>query len=250
MISPNNLKYKIINNEFQNNLKQEVRNIRNSDKITVFADKTKNLYNDTIQNVDRKLLESITKDYKKCDESKVNDINKEASEIAKPFKTTKDQTLADRNDVLDKNEAFITFKDTKDGFPGRVQTRLINRSKSNIGIISKAILDRVNKNLRTKTGLNQWKSSQDVLSWFNSLEDKQNYTFVKLDIVSFYPSITEELLMDAINWAKTLTPVSNDEIKIIMHSRRSLLFHKKKPWIKKENPDFDVTQGSNDGVQL
>ena len=250
LISPNNLTYKIINNEFQNNFKQEVRNIKNSDRVTVFADKTRNLYKDTVQSVDAKLMESITKDYKRCDETKVNEINTEAAEIAKSFPTSKDQTLADRIDVLDRNEAFITFKDTKEGFPGRVQTRLINRSKSNIGIISKAILDRINQNLRTKTGLNQWKSSQDVLNWFNNLADKQNYTFLKLDIVSFYPSITEELLLDAINWAKTLTPISNEEIKIIIHSRKSLLFYKKKPWIKKDNPNFDVTQGSNDGAEI
>ena len=71
-----------------------------------------------------------------------------------------------------------------------------------------------------------------------------------MDIVSFYPSITEELLLDAINWAKTLTPISNEEIKIIIHSRKSLLFYKKKPWIKKDNPNFDVTQGSNDGAEI
>ena len=207
------------------------------------------MYKDTVQSVDAKLMESITKDYK-SDEIKVNEINTEAAEIAKSFPTSKDQTLADRIDVLDRNEAFITFKDTKEGFPGRIQTRLINRSKSNIGIISKVILDRINQNLRTKTGLNQWKSSQDVLSWFNNLQDKQNYTFLKLDIVSFYPSITEELLLDAINWAKTFTPITNDESKIIIHSRKSLLFYKKKPWIKKDNPNFDVTQGSNDGAEI
>ena len=72
LISPNNLTYKIINNEIQNNLKQEVRNIKNSDRVTVFADKTRNLYKDTVQSVDAKLMESITKDYKRCDETKVN----------------------------------------------------------------------------------------------------------------------------------------------------------------------------------
>ena len=42
----------------------------------------------------------------------------------------------------------------------------------------------------------------------------------------------------------------HDEIKIIIHSRKSLLSYKKKPWIKKDNPNFDVTQGSNDGAEI
>ena len=128
--------------------------------------------------------------------------------------------------VMQKNDCFISFKDHKDGFPGRVETRLINPSKTNIGKISKVILQRINSNLRLKTGLNQLQSSDQVITWFNGLNDKHNYTFLKLDIVSFYPSISEDLLNTAISWAKTLNPISNDEIKIIKNCRKSFLFHK------------------------
>ena len=89
--------------------------------------------------------------------------------------------------------------------------------------------------MRAKTGLNQWQSSDQAISWFNGILNKQNFTFLKLDIVAFYPSISEELLDKAISWAKNLEPITNEEIKIIKHARKSFLFHKRECWVKKGN---------------
>jgi hypothetical protein len=73
---------------------------------------------------------------------------------------------------------------------------------------------------------------------------------MQFDIVDFYPSITENLLMDAINYAAQHTDVSDKDIEIIMHARKSLLFNKDEPWIKKTNDStFDVTMGSYDGAE-
>ena len=88
------------------------------------------------------------------------------------------------------------------------------------------------------------------MSWFKNIQNKEKYTFLKLDIVSFYSSISEELLDLAISWAKTLVQITNEEVKIIKHSRKSFLFHKKECWIKKDNKDHDVTMGSNDGAEV
>ena len=250
LISPSNLKYKPITNHFQNNLKDEVNRFRNSDKITVFADKTKNIYHVPVDQYARKVQESITKDYQKCNPSSINEVNTEAANIANNFPVGENKTLADRIDVLKKNECFISYKDHKDGFPGRIDTRLINPSKTNIGKISKVILQRINSNLRIKTGLNQWQSSDQAISWFNNIRNKQRFTFLKLDIVSFYPSISEELLDKTIKWAKTLCPITNDEVKIIKHCRKSFLFHKNECWVKKGNKEHDVTMGSNDGAEI
>ena len=35
-----------------------------------------------------------------------------------------------------------------------------------------------------------------------------------------------------------------------MEARRSILFMEGKPWVKKSNPDFDVTMGSFDGAEI
>ena len=250
LISPNNLKYKPVNNQFQTDLKNDVRRFQNSDKVTVFGDKTKNLYHVPVNEYQKKLHDSITTEYEKCDPVRIKEVNAEAAGLADTFPVGDNKTLADRVDILQKNECFVSFKDHKPGFPGRIETRLINPSKSNIGKISKQILQRINSNLRVKTDLNQWQSSDQVVSWFKNIQNKEKYTFLKLDIVSFYSSISEELLDQAISWAKTLVQITNEEVKIIKHSRKSFLFHKNECWIKKDNKDHDVTMGSNDGAEV
>ena len=69
-----------------------------------------------------------------------------------------------------------------------------------------------------------------------------------MDIVEFYPSITEELLNKALDWASTVAdePVSQESRDIIRHARKALLFSKPPsgsasiPWVKKDGL-FDVT---------
>ena len=36
----------------------------------------------------------------------------------------------------------------------------------------------------------------------------------------------------------------------VMHSRRSLLYNKGEPWVKKEDEHFDVTMGAYDGAEV
>ena len=74
---------------------------------------------------------------------------------------------------------------------------------------------------------------------------------MQFDIEQFYPSISKELLLKAITYAKTLVNISDEEINTIMHSRKSLLFNNTDIWIKKNgDPDFDVMMGSFDGAEL
>ena len=72
-----------------------------------------------------------------------------------------------------------------------------------------------------------------------------------MNIESFYPSISEELLTNAIHFTKKHTMITDQDINIIMHCRKSILFHNGSPWVKKDNEDmFDVTMGSFDGVEV
>ncbi|PIK51687.1 hypothetical protein BSL78_11407 [Apostichopus japonicus] len=51
--------------------------------------------------------------------------------------------------------------------------------------------------------------------------------------------------------AKDHTHISNQDVQIIMHSRKSLLFDNGTPWMKKGHNDlFDVTMGSYDGAEV
>ena len=71
------------------------------------------------------------------------------------------------------------------------------------------------------------------------------------DIEEFYPSISKELLQKAMNHALTFVRINNEKIYLIMHSRKALLFDSNNIWIKKDDePNFDVTMGSYDGVEI
>ena len=101
----------------------------------------------------------------------------------------------------------------------------MNPAKTKVGIVSKQIVEKININVRGTTHLQQWKNTQDVIDWFSNLKDKSDKTFIKFDIVDFYPSISEELLERAINYAKSVSAITEQQESIIWHSRKSLLFN-------------------------
>ncbi|PIK55408.1 hypothetical protein BSL78_07679 [Apostichopus japonicus] len=148
-------------------------------------------------------------------------------------------------------QAFITVKDHKENFENNLPCRLINTAKSETGLISKVILDRINNAVRTATKVNQWRSTLSVIEWFRNIQNKDKHTFISFDIVEFYPSITRSLLEKAIAMAKEHTHISNQDIQIIMHSKKSILFDNGTPWRKKGHIHlFDVTTGSYDGAEV
>ena len=89
-----------------------------------------------------------------------------------------------------------------------------------------------------------------MITWFKNIKSKSSSSFIKFDIVDFYPSISKDLLLKAINFAKSVTPIQDKFIETILHSRKTLLFNKNDVWVKKDNPDFDVTMGSYDGAEV
>ena len=105
--------------------------------------------------------------------------------------------------------------------------------------------------MREKLKYNQWRNTDSVIDWFKNLPDKQNSAFIKFDIVSFYPSISLRLLRRAFSFAKRELKIKKEVYQTILNARKSFLFHKEAPWIKKNSRDhFDVTEGSYDGAEV
>ena len=65
----------------------------------------------------------------------------------------------------------------------------------------------------------------------------------------YYPSISEKLMKEALDWASGIVEITDDEKKIIISSRKSLLYKDKIAHKKKNSGDFDVTMGSYDGAE-
>ena len=58
-------------------------------------------------------------------------------------------------------------------------------------------------------------------------------SFLQLDIVDFYPSISEELLDKSIEFAKGLIDIDQDIISTIKNARKTLLFNEGVAWQKR-----------------
>jgi len=87
-------------------------------------------------------------------------------------------------------DSFITLKDHEPDFVSNPTWRLINPSKSEIGIISENILDRINKEVIQATKVNLWKSTNNTIEWFKEIPEKEKHAFVTFDVcIHIYLSI-------------------------------------------------------------
>ena len=242
----NDVEFDSKRNHLQRQLKTDINLIRSSDVLTVPADKSPNLYEMDTNQYRRLLQNNVTTTYKKSPTEFKAAIDSEAKAIASSL------NLADRIDCIAKKDAFITLKDHKENFMINPKCRLINPTKTEIGHISKAYLERIVADVTKATNFNQWRNTSTVINWFKEIPDKQRHRFVKFDICDFYPSISEDLVDKAIAFARLHTDVSEEEVRVIKHARKSLLFSGNAEWTKKNanNDLFDVTMGSFDGAEL
>ena len=239
-----NIKFRKVKNDFQKKLSADIREIQRSQKTVTPADKTSNMYRLKKDEYNKLLNDAITATYKKASRKKEERINTAGKKFAKEAK------IADKMEVNANNGCFVTLKDHKENFANNPKTRLINPAKNEIGRISKVILDNINKELLKKLKLNQWKSTGSAIDWFKTIERKNECKFMVFDIEQFYPSIKEETLLKALDFAKSNTKVLKKDIDVIRHARRSLLFNQGVTWVKKEDENFDVTMGAYDGAEI
>ena len=181
MMMIKNIQFKYIKNDFQKQLKKDISEIQKCEKVLIPTDKSRNIYKMETADYDKLLHDNITKIYKKSDQRNINNINRDAKKIAV------DLDLEDRIEKMQESESYITVKDHKEDFSHRLSCRLINPSKSDIGKISKYVLDKINQKLRSVTEVNQWKNSHSVIEWFKNIRNKRNASFFVFDIESFYP---------------------------------------------------------------
>ena len=155
--------------------------------------------------------------------------------------------IDDRIEKIEQREAYINVKNHKESFPQKLSIHLINPSKSDIGKISKILLDKINKLLTLNTNVNQWQNTTTVIDWFKNLVNKKQCSFIQFDVGNFYPLILLNLFSKTIQYASPIMEIFDSDMATIKHSRKTLLFHNNQPWEKKSGyPDFDVPMGCYD----
>ena len=149
MLMVKKIQFHKINNNFQQKLKEDIKDIKPINKVLVPANKSRNIYKLENDQYCKLLREDVTKTYKKSNFNKVCNINNKVKKI------TENLPVADRIDKLQEKKAYITIQDHKDDFPNKISCQLINPCKSSIGKISKAVLDRINTAVQNHTKLSQ-----------------------------------------------------------------------------------------------
>ena len=239
-----NIQFKHIHSNFQRQLRSECETIENEEQLLVSADKTSNFYKVKPEEYNKMLEKEINDEYKKAKEPFIEEINNAHKKVVRSL------DLSDRVFQTKKSESFITLKDHKPNFENSPSCRLIAPTKCEIGRISHQILAKIVENVRIKSKLKQWKNVYSCLDWFKDLKNKSKLSFIIFDIASFYPSITCKLLVEALKWAKKFTDISSEDIKIILEARKVFLVSKGEFWVKKNNPEFDVTMGGYDSAEV
>ena len=146
-------------------------------------------------------------------------------------------------------QAFVTIKDHKENYRNNPKWRLLNPTKPELGKISKRLTEKINVIVKIKTKLNLLKNTNSATQWYSDLRQKHKLTFIQLDVIGMYGSITEELFLKALKWAEQFIDISEEEKEILLQSKKSTLYHDNKPWEKKGGKNFDVTEGSYDGAE-
>ena len=103
--------------------------------MLVFADKSTNLYGLSQDHYEKLLHDNITQTYQKtCCQTKKK-IDRETRKFAKSL------GLDERMECYSEQSVFITLKDHKANFKNNTKCRLINPSKSKVGLVSKHYLN-------------------------------------------------------------------------------------------------------------
>ena len=239
------IKFRKMRNNIQQKMYEDMRKFKESEKIFVKSDKSGNLYKIEKEKYRQMIFKEVVKNYKKAPPNLEKELNNEAKMLAHKL------GIVDRVEKYNTKNCFITIKDHKSNFKTNPECMLINPAKTQIGRISKIIVQEICESLRRVLNINQWRSTNECIKWFEEYEKDNRCSFIKYDIKDFYPSITEKTLDRALDLAKEYMVIPLDKVGIIKHCRKTLLYYEDSVWIKKgEGGNFDVSIGAYDGAQI
>ena len=117
--------------------------------------------------------------------------------------------------------------------------------------MSKQLVNKINSDVIGKLQFNQWRNTNALLKWLHNITDKSNCIFIQFEIREFFPLITEKILHQTLKFGKQHTNIYKNNLRIINHGRKSLLFSDNNTWKKKLiDSCFGVTMRSFDGAEI
>jgi hypothetical protein len=105
-----NVKFRLSKDQYQTYLANDLKKINSFPNIFIFADKTRNTHETSLNTYNELLRDNITKTYKHGSEDFIDEIDSKLKEISSRL------GIGDRNERMKKREAFISLKDHKENF--------------------------------------------------------------------------------------------------------------------------------------
>ena len=124
------------------------------------ADKAKNMYKISLSKYQEILRNKITDNYKIDNENTIYQINNNTCKLANKLH------IEDRLGKFKMKDAYILFKVHKPNFRKKLQSRLINPSKTELGKVSKNIIQILFLMWKKNCHSNLWKNSNGTIEWF------------------------------------------------------------------------------------
>ena len=119
--------------------------------------KSRNIFIIQKDDYNKYVRDYVTQTHKCSTANRVKNINYKAKLLAEKL------AIDDRIEKIEETEAYITVKDHKDGFPHKLSFCLIKPFKSDIGKISKKLLEKIKKIVILNTNVNQSKNTTTVI---------------------------------------------------------------------------------------
>ena len=173
------IKFRKMRNNIQQKRYEDMRRFKESEKIFVKSDKSGNLYEIEKEKYKQMISKEVVKNYKKAPPDLEKELNNEAKMLAHKL------GIVDRVEKYNAKNCFIAIKDHKSNFKSNPECRLINPAKTQIGWISKIIVQEICESLRLALNINQWRSTNDCIKWFEEYEKDDRCSFIRYDIKDF-----------------------------------------------------------------
>ena len=84
--------------------------------------------------------------------------------------------------------------------------------------------------------------------WIKNIKFKSRTTFIRFDIMEFYPSLSKDLLLNSLNHANNFIDITEEQIENILTCWKSILTDSKSTWIKNCTENVDIPTGSYESV--
>ena len=88
-----------------------------------------------------------------------------------------------------------------------------------------------------------WESSYGTIEWFGRIGNRSKAAFVQFDIINFCPSMTKNILIGSIGYARRCIDITVEQYEIVLACRKAVLGNSDSTWVKNGLDNFDVPMG-------